>query len=188
MEEQDNTTQEKEPLTEAQTEQTEHTTEESDNQETKSEKSPLELAQEEALELKNKHMRLYAEFENFRRRTQKEKLDLMLNGSLDLAKVLLPILDDFDRAKKALEDSTEVEELKKGQDLIHQKLKSTLESKGLKPMESSIGKPFDTDFHEAITQLPSPNKDMKDKVMDEVETGYMFNDKVIRYAKVVVAK
>jgi len=148
----------------------------------------VEKLQAENKELKDKHMRLYAEFENFRRRTQKEKLELMVSGGVDVVKSLLPVLDDYERGNKAQSEATDVEEIKQGQELIQQKLLNILDGKGLKPMESSIGKPFDTDFHEAITQFPAPEEAMKGKVMDEVETGYMFNDKVLRYAKVVVAK
>lgn len=148
----------------------------------------VEKLQAENKELKDKHMRLYAEFENFRRRTQKEKLELMVSGGVDIVKSLLPVLDDYERGNKAQSEATDVEEIKQGQELIQQKLLNILDGKGLKPMESSIGKPFDTDFHEAITQFPAPEEAMKGKVMDEVETGYMFNDKVLRYAKVVVAK
>jgi len=148
----------------------------------------LEKLQAENKELKDKHMRLYAEFENFRRRTQKEKLDLMVSGGVDIVKSLLSILDDYERGNKALADSTDVEEIKKGQELIQQKLLNILDGKGLKPMENTVGQVFNTDFHEAITQFPSQDESMKGKVMDQVETGYMFNEKVLRYAKVVVAK
>ncbi len=152
------------------------------------EPTELEKLQAENKELKDKHMRLYAEFENFRRRTQKEKLDLMVSGGVDIVKSLLPILDDYERGNKALAESTDVEEIKKGQELIQQKLMNILDGKGLKPMESTIGQVFDTDFHEAITQFPAQDDSMKGKVMDQVETGYTFNEKVLRYAKVVVAK
>lgn len=152
------------------------------------EPTELEKLQAENKELKDKHMRLYAEFENFRRRTQKEKLDLMVSGGVDIVKSLLPILDDYERGNKALAESTDVEEIKKGQELIQQKLLNILNGKGLQPMENTIGQVFDTDFHEAITQFPAQDDDMKGKVMDQVETGYMFNEKVLRYAKVVVAK
>lgn len=152
------------------------------------EPTELEKLQADNKELKDKHMRLYAEFENFRRRTQKEKLDLMVSGGVDIVKNLLPVLDDYERGNKALADSTDIDEIKKGQELIQQKLLNILSSKGLKPMENTTGQVFDTDFHEAITQFPAQDDSMKGKVMDQVETGYMFNDKVLRYAKVVVAK
>ena len=100
--------------------------------------------------------------------------------------MLLPILDDYDRAEKAMGDSEDISEIRTGQELIRTKLTASLEQKGLKPMESSIGKAFDTDFHEAITQIPAPSEDMKGKIIDEVEKGYLLNEKVIRYAKVVI--
>ncbi len=148
----------------------------------------LEKIQAEHAELKDKHMRLFAEFENFRKRTQKEKLDLMKSASESVITSLLPVLDDFDRASKAWDASMSSEEIIKGQSLIQQKLISAVEMKGLKAMESSIGKDFDTDFHEAITQIPAPDDSMKGKVIDEVECGYLLNGKVIRFAKVVVGK
>ena len=101
---------------------------------------------------------------------------------------MLPILDDFDRAAKHKEEAEDTQELQKGFDLIHSKLLGILEQKGLKSMDSSVGKDFDTDFHEAITQIPAPSDDLKGKVIDETEKGYFLNDKVIRYAKVVVGQ
>lgn len=181
---------EKEQTTEENIENTNNaseSTEETTTEETV-ELTDMEKLEAENKELKDKHMRLYAEFENFRRRTQKEKLDLMTNGGLDFVKNILPVLDDYERSAKVLAESDDLVEIKKGQELIQNKLRGILENKGLKAMESSIGKAFDTDFHEAITQLPAPSDDMKGKVMDEVETGYFFNDKVIRFAKVVVAQ
>jgi len=153
----------------------------------------IELSREEQLEkevaeLKDKHLRMFAEFENFKKRTAKERIDLFRNAGLDFFESMLPILDDFDRASKHREESDNTEELAKGIVLIQSKLIGILEQKGLKSMESSIGKAFDTDFHEAITQIPAPSKDMKGKVIDETEKGYLLNDKVIRYAKVVVGQ
>tara|TARA_B110000438_G_scaffold275350_1_gene296260 strand:- start:2550 stop:3185 length:636 start_codon:yes stop_codon:yes gene_type:complete len=153
----------------------------------------IELSREEQLEkevaeLKDKHLRMFAEFENFKKRTAKERIDLFRNAGLDFFESMLPILDDFDRASKHREESDNTEELAKGIDLIQSKLIGILEQKGLKSMESSIGKAFDTDFHEAITQIHAPSKDMKGKVIDETEKGYLLNDKVIRYAKVVVGQ
>jgi molecular chaperone GrpE len=153
----------------------------------------IELSREEQLEkevaeLKDKHLRMFAEFENFKKRTAKERIDLFRNAGLEFFESMLPILDDFDRAARHREESDNSEELAKGIDLIQSKLIGILEQKGLKPMDSSIGKAFDTDFHEAITQIPAPSKDMKGKVIDETEKGYLLNDKVIRYAKVVVGQ
>lgn len=153
----------------------------------------IELSREEQLEkevaeLKDKQLRMFAEFENFKKRTAKERIDLFRNAGLEFFESMLPILDDFDRAAKHREESDNSDELAKGIDLIHSKLIGILEQKGMKAMESSIGKAFDTDFHEAITQIPAPSEEMKGKVIDETEKGYLLNDKVIRYAKVVVGQ
>ncbi len=147
-----------------------------------------EKLQKEIVELKDKQIRLFAEFENYKKRTAKERIDLFRNAGLEFFEVMLPVLDDFDRAKKHREDVENIEDLNKGFDLIHTKLIGILEQKGLKVMDSSIGNSFDTDFHEAITQIPAPSKELKGKVIDETEKGYLLNDKVIRYAKVVVGQ
>ena len=137
---------------------------------------------------KDKNLRLFAEFENFKKRTAKERIDLFRNAGVEFFEAMLPILDDFDRAAKHREEANDTYELQKGFDLIHPKLLSVLEQKGLKSMDSSVGKDFDTDFHEAITQISAPSDDLKGKVIDETEKGYFLNDKVIRYAKVVVGQ
>ncbi len=144
------------------------------------EKLQLDLA-----ELKDKYLRLYADFENFRRRTAKERLDLFSTANSDMMKTILPIVDDFERAMQSFEATTELEPLKEGVALIYNKLFKTLQAKGLKPMDSK-GEPFDAELHESITQFPAPTDDLKGKVVDEIEKGYFLNDKVIRYAKVVV--
>jgi molecular chaperone GrpE len=148
-------------------------------------KDPLEEARIEIAELKDKYIRLYADFENFRRRTAKEKLEMISGASADMVKVILPIVDDFERAKVSFESSSEIDALKEGVDLIYTKLFKTLEAKGLKPMESK-GAAFDAELHESIAQFPAPSDDLKGKVIDEIEKGYYLNDKVIRYAKVIV--
>ena len=151
----------------------------------------------ELAEAKDKYLRLYAEFENFRRRTAKEKIDLIKNAGEDIIKALLPIIDDFDRAQKAFEKSSdlttlseeaqkEIKALKEGVSLVHNKMLRTLEQKGLKAMESSIGKPFDVNEQESITDIPAPSEEMRGKVIDEIERGYYLNDKILRFAKVVV--
>lgn len=149
------------------------------------EKDPVEEARIELAELKDKYIRLYADFENFRRRTAKEKLEMISGASADMVKAILPIVDDFERAKVSFESSTEIDALKEGVDLIYTKLSKTLEAKGLKPMESK-GETFDAELHESIAQFPAPSEDLKGKVIDEIEKGYFLNDKVIRYAKVIV--
>ena len=135
--------------------------------------------------LNDKYVRLYAEFDNYKRRTTKERIDLLQTAGKDVIVSLLPILDDFERASKAMETATDVKAVKEGVELVHNKLQSLLVQKGLKPMEA-IGQAFDADVHEAITNVPAPTPDLKGKVIDEVEKGYMLNDKVIRFAKVVV--
>lgn len=146
---------------------------------------PLDAAKAEIAELKDKYLRLYADFENFRRRTAKEKLEMISGAAADIVRTILPVVDDFERAKVSFDSSTDVEALKEGVDLIYNKLFKTLESKGLKAMESR-GAAFDAEIHESIAQFPAPSDDLKGKVIDEIEKGYYLNDKVIRYAKVIV--
>lgn len=134
---------------------------------------------------KDKYVRLYAEFDNYKRRTGKERVALIQSAGKDVISSLLPILDDFDRALKAMEQAAEVASIKEGMLLVSQKLQKTLEQQGLKEMES-VGKPFDADLQEAITSIPAPNEKMKGQVIDEIEKGYFLNDQVLRHAKVVV--
>lgn len=144
-------------------------------------------AEEKYAELNDKYIRIHAEFDNFRRRTNKEKLDIISNASSGVLKDLIPIIDDFDRAIANNEKLEDVETLKEGFHLIFNKFKSTLESKGLKEMKSE-GEVFDSELHEAIANIPAPKKKDKGKVIEAVEKGYLLNDKVIRYAKVVVGQ
>lgn len=151
----------------------------------------VELSVEEQLkaqldESKDQYLRLMAEFENFKKRTRTERLELIKTANADAIISMITVLDDFDRAQKAIEQSTDVAAIKDGLNLVHHKLKTTLVSQGLKELENSIGKVFDTDLHEAVTNIPAPTEDMKGKVVDELEKGYLLNDKVIRFAKVVV--
>lgn len=148
-------------------------------------KDPLEELQAQYNELNDKYLRLYSEFENFRKRTSKERVDLIRNGGEDIFKLLLPIIDDFERARTNMETAEDVPSVKEGVDLIYNKLIKELGNKGLKPMETK-GEVFDSELHEAITQFPAPSDDMKGKVIDEAEKGYYLHDKVIRFAKVVV--
>lgn len=147
--------------------------------------SPEELLKSELDESNNKFLRLYAEFDNYKRRTSRERVELLQTAGKDVIVDLLPVLDDLDRALKAINEHDEDSSLKEGVQLVANKLKKTLEQKGLKEM-NTINAPFDSDFHEAITNIPAPNDDMKGKVVDEVTKGYTLNDKVLRYAKVVV--
>lgn len=156
------------------------------NEEVVEEDDELTKAKKEAEELKDKYLRLYSEFENFRRRTSKEKSDLIKSANEDVLVAMLPIIDDFERAMKSMESSEDINALKEGVDLIYNKLYKTLENKGLKPMESPIGKEFDSEIQEAITQAPAPSEDLKGKVIDQIEKGYCLNEKVIRYAKVII--
>jgi len=162
----------------------------SDQEESVSEKQS-ELSTEDKLkaevqELKDKYLRLYSEFENYRRRTAKERLELIKTASEDVLKDLIPVVDDFERAIKAADQDEKVSNIVEGKLLIYNKFLKVLESKGVKPMNDLIGKNFDSDTQEAITQIPAPTEDMKGKVIDVVEKGYTLGDKVIRYAKVVI--
>jgi len=138
--------------------------------------------------LNDKFLRLYSEFDNYRKRTQKEKADLYKTAGEDVIKALLPVLDDFERALKAMDENNDPEHVKEGVKLIYNKLLNTLKQKGLEPMEDATGKEFNLEEHEAITRIPAPSEDMKGKVIDQVERGYKLNGKVIRYAKVVVGQ
>ena len=155
--------------------------------ETKKEEKAKEVKQELTIEekfaeLNDKHLRLFAEFENFKKRTAKERMDLYKTAGESVLTALLPVLDDFERSIKANKKQED-----EGVVLIYNKLKSILETKGLKAMEDPIGQELNTDYHEAITNIPAPSDDMKGKIIDLVEKGYFLNEKVIRYAKVVVA-
>lgn len=134
-------------------------------------------------EQEDKYLRLYAEFDNFRRRNAKERLDLIQNASQETLNSLLPVLDDFERSLKASEQN--IDGLKEGVDLVYRKFNGILEAKGLKKMEA-LGKEFDADLHEAITQIPVQDEKQKGMIVDVVEEGYILNDKVIRFAKVII--
>lgn len=145
-----------------------------------------ELSLEEQLtQQKDQYIRLYAEFENYKRRTQKEKLDFAQYANRNMMTSMLTILDDFERALKEISKSGDSENLK-GIELIYNKFKNALIEKGLKSVEVKAGDDFNVDFHEAITQIPAPSDELKGKIVDVVETGYQLHDKVIRFAKVVI--
>lgn len=148
-------------------------------------KHEIEEWQQKYEEVNDKYLRLYSDFDNYRKRTLKEKLDLLKNATEDLIVELLPVLDDFERALQAFEQHQVGNEAVKGTELIYNKLLRALEQKGLKPMDS-MGKDFDTDFHEAITNVPATSPEMKGKVVDVIQKGYLLNDKIIRFAKVIV--
>ena len=147
----------------------------------------LAAAEEEIAQLKDKYLRQVAEFDNYRKRTLKEKTELILNGGAKVLEALLPVLDDLERAMQNIEKSDDVTTLKEGVDLIINKLEKTLHPQGLKKMET-VGKEFDTDFHEAVALIPAQEEAQKNHVIDCVQTGYMLNDKVLRHAKVVVGQ
>ena len=136
---------------------------------------------------KDKYLRMVAEFDNYRRRNAKEREELRQTAGKDIIQSLLEVLDDSERATKQMETTDDVALIKEGVSLVFNKLRTTLYQKGLKPMES-IGKDFDPDTHEAITEIPAPAPAFVGKVIDEIEPGYYLNDKLIRYAKVIVGK
>jgi molecular chaperone GrpE len=138
-------------------------------------------------EQKDKYLRLYAEFENYKKRSARERIDHSKLAGQDIIRDLLPVLDDFQRAQKAYAQDKNAENYVQGTKLIFEKLQKTLQNKGLKPVES-IGKDFNIEFHEAIAEVPAPSDELKGKIIDETESGYTLNDTVIRYAKVVVGK
>lgn len=139
----------------------------------------------EIAELKDKNLRLFAEFDNFKKRTNRERLELIRTSTEDLVQKLLPVLDDFDRAKKTAEDSSNDETFSEGVQLVYNKLYQILEARGLEPMDTDEVD-FDPELHEAITKIPAPNEDLKGKIIDHIEKGYYLNDKIIRHAKVVI--
>ena len=146
--------------------------------------NPLET---ELAELKDKYLRLAAEFENYKRRTTKERIELFKTANQELMTALLPVLDDFERARAATLTTTDADAVRESIAIIYNKLSKTLQQKGLTPMEAKGGD-FDAELHEAITQIPAPSDDLKGKIVDEVEKGYYLGDKVIRHAKVVLGQ
>jgi molecular chaperone GrpE len=149
--------------------------------------SETEKLKDELAEAKDKYLRLVAEFDNFRRRNAKERVDLIQTAGKDIVQSLLVVLDDTDRAAKQMETSEDLNLIKEGVNLVFNKLRNILQQKGLKKM-TSVGQPFDADLHDAITEIPAPGEDLIGKVLDEVEPGYYLNDKLIRHAKVIVGK
>lgn len=147
----------------------------------------LEVANEEIATLKDKYLRQVAEFDNYRKRTMKEKTELILNGGEKVLNALLPVLDDLERATQSFEKSDDVNTLKEGVGLIIDKLNKALTSQGLQKMDT-VGKAFDTDYHEAVALIPAQQEEQKNHVVDCVQAGYMLNDKVLRHAKVVVGQ
>lgn len=149
--------------------------------------SELDLLKKELEEQKEKFIRLYADFDNFKRRNAKERVELIQTAGREVIQSLLEVMDDCDRAEKQMQKSDDVAQIKEGIQLVFAKLRNTMQSKGVKEMKT-IGEEFNADFHEAITEIPVPDENMKGKVVDEVEKGYTLNEKIIRFAKVVVGK
>ena len=147
----------------------------------------VEKLQAELDEQKDKYIRLFAEFDNFKRRNAKERVELIQTAGKEVITSLLDVLDDSERAQKQIESSNDLKQIKEGIQLVFGKLRNTLQAKGLRPMES-INTDFDVEKHEAITEIPAPSPELVGKVVDEVQKGYYLNDKIIRFAKVVVGK
>jgi molecular chaperone GrpE len=156
------------------------------NKEEAAEKTVVEPTTEEILQAeKDKYLRLFAEFENYKKRTSRERIELFRTAGQDIMVSLLPILDDFDRGLAEIKKVKD-KELLKGMQLINDKLATTLQQKGLEPLNAKAGDAFDADLHEAITQIPAPSEKMKGKIIDVIERGYKLGEKVIRYPKVVI--
>ena len=175
---------EENPLHDEETQNTAEATQ-PESEEVAEETAPApEAVSEEEEAWRDKYLRLYAEFDNFRKRTMRERADLVRSAGRDLSEAMLPVLDDFERAAAAAEGQ-DLEQLREGYQLIGQKMRGILEARGVQRMEAK-GADFDTDLHEAITQIPAPSEDLKGKVVDVVEPGYKLHDSVLRFAKVVV--
>ncbi len=151
------------------------------------EESEMEKLKEELEAMKDKYLRLIAEFDNYKKRSLKERMEIIQTAGKDVITDMLDVLDDCERAQKQIEKTDDLAAAKEGVLLVFNKLRNTLAARGLKPMDS-LQKEFNTDLHEAITEIPAATDDMKGKVMDEVQKGYYLNDKIIRFAKVVVGK
>jgi molecular chaperone GrpE len=160
-----------------------------EQEEEKEEEEPKRepTAEEKLAELQDRYLRLTAEYDNFRKRTLKEKIDLQKSGNENLLNALLPIADDFDRGLQSVDEAKDIDAVKEGLDLISEKFKGFLTQQGVKEIEA-VNKVFDTDLHEAITKIPAPTKKLKGKVVDVVQKGYMLNEKVLRYAQVVIGE
>jgi molecular chaperone GrpE len=151
------------------------------------EETAFEKLNAELAEQKDKYLRLFAEFDNYKRRTAKERIELMQTAGRDIMTSLLDVLDDCERTEKVLQESADIDAIKQGVTLVFHKLRATLEQKGLKSM-NSVNSAFDADLHEAITEIPAPTEALQGKVIDELQKGYSLGGKIIRYAKVVVGK
>ena len=155
-------------------------------EEERGEAAPQDNTAAELAEMKDKYIRLMAEFENFRRRTAKERIDLSKTATQDVMGSLLPVLDDMERARQSIETAKDSTAVLEGLELVFHKLKNVTQQKGLQPIEINVGDSFDSDLHEAVTQVPAPSDELKGKIIDVIEKGYTLNDKVIRFAKVII--
>jgi molecular chaperone GrpE len=178
---------EKENIQDENLEQNENNQEQETTQEQAAELSQEEILSNKLAEANDKYARLVAEFDNYKKRTSKERVELIQTASQGVISKLLTVLDDFDRALNAMATAQDVESVKQGVELVNNKFRKILENEGLKEM-NVVGEAFDADFQEAITAIPAPNEDMKNKVIDVVEKGYTLNEKVIRFAKVVIGQ
>ncbi len=162
-----------------------------DNSTTTNESNPLvekiALLEKQVEEQKDKYLRLFSDFDNYKKRSARERNDTIQSAGKEIMSALIPVADDMERAMKAFKESQDIESIKAGLELVYTKFVSTLENKGLKGFDA-IGEIFDVEKHEAITEIPAPNEEMKGKVIDQVEKGYYLNEKIVRYAKVVVGK
>lgn len=167
------------------------TTNTEDNSATTNESNPLVekivLLEKQVEEQKDKYLRLFSDFDNYKKRSARERNDTIQSAGKEIMSALIPVADDMERAMKAFKESQDIESIKAGLELVYTKFVSTLENKGLKGFDA-IGEIFDVEKHEAITEIPAPNEEMKGKVIDQVEKGYYLNEKIVRYAKVVVGK
>ncbi len=167
----------------AEIEESSEETEVKEEEETKKEPT----AEEKLAELQDRYLRLSAEYDNFRKRTLKEKIDLQKSANENLLEALLPVADDFERAMKSVDEAKDIEAVKQGMNLIFDKFSAFLNQQGVKEIEAQ-NKEFDTDLHEAVTKIPAPSKKLKGKVVDVVQKGYFLNDKIIRFSKVVIGE
>ena len=158
--------------------------EENNSDLTEEQKKITELG-EKLIDINDKYVRLYSEFENYKKRTQKERIDFIKSAGEDVFAMILPLMDDFERALKANETATEIKSVNEGVNLIYHKLKTSLLSRGLEEMKC-VGEEFNSDFHEAITNIPAPSEKEKGKILEVMEKGYLLNGKVIRFAKVII--
>ena len=178
-----------EPVKQEETKKEIEKEETADEAETEEKEEPKKepTAEEKLAELQDRYLRLSAEYDNFRKRTLKEKIDLQKSANENLLEAILPVADDFDRAMQSVDDAKDVKAVKEGMKLISGKFNGFLNQQGVKEIEA-INKEFDTDLHEAITKIPAPSKKLKGKVVDVIQKGYFLNDKVLRFSKVVIGE